>query len=215
MKQSHYNELMKIAADLETEGDGAIAKALRAALASDTAGGVVGEAGNMPGTDGFTMACFEAAKVPVGTKLYAAPVAPPAVAPLTDGQRSAIEYALSILENRGKDDDVKCLTALLAAPTPTVATDAAAPKCMCSGLGPCEQRTDGSCRLKAQPCGVCEGDCGAEASGYACQAQTDERAAMTFEQWIESVPPLMWESWGRREAAHAAWLRAASQGAQQ
>ena len=31
----------------------------------------VGVAGNMPGTTGFTMAAFEAAKVPVGTKLYA------------------------------------------------------------------------------------------------------------------------------------------------
>ena len=27
----------------------------------------------------------------------------------------------------------------------------------------------------AQPCGVCEGDCGAEVSGYACAVQTDER----------------------------------------
>ncbi|WP_287497440.1 hypothetical protein [Pandoraea sp. CB10b_02] len=34
----------------------------------------VGVAGTMPGTDGFTMACFKAADVPVGTKLYAAPV---------------------------------------------------------------------------------------------------------------------------------------------
>jgi len=34
----------------------------------------VGEAGAMPGTDGFTMACFRAEDVPVGTKLYAAPV---------------------------------------------------------------------------------------------------------------------------------------------
>lgn len=31
----------------------------------------VGEAGTMPGTAGFTMACFHADKVPVGTKLYA------------------------------------------------------------------------------------------------------------------------------------------------
>lgn len=30
----------------------------------------VGEAGTMPGTSGFTMACFKAADVPVGTKLY-------------------------------------------------------------------------------------------------------------------------------------------------
>jgi hypothetical protein len=29
---------------------------------------------------------------------------------------------------------------------------------------------------------------------------------LTFEQWIESVPPLTWNGWGRREAAHAAWL---------
>ena len=33
----------------------------------------VGEASRMPGTDGFTMACFKAADVPVGTKLYATP----------------------------------------------------------------------------------------------------------------------------------------------
>ncbi|MGN8022887.1 hypothetical protein ACTJJ7_19465 [Phyllobacterium sp. 22229] len=33
-----------------------------------------GLAGNMPGTSGFTMATFEAAKVPVGTHLYAQPI---------------------------------------------------------------------------------------------------------------------------------------------
>lgn len=33
----------------------------------------VGEAGAMPGTDGFTMAAFRAADVPIGTKLYVAP----------------------------------------------------------------------------------------------------------------------------------------------
>ena len=38
------------------------------------AGEAVGVAGSMPGTDGFTMACFDAAKVPIGTKLYAARV---------------------------------------------------------------------------------------------------------------------------------------------
>lgn len=31
----------------------------------------VGEVGSMPGTSGFTMACFKADKVPMGTKLYA------------------------------------------------------------------------------------------------------------------------------------------------
>lgn len=34
-----------------------------------------GEAGTMPGTDGFTMACFKAGDVPVGTKLYTRPQA--------------------------------------------------------------------------------------------------------------------------------------------
>jgi hypothetical protein len=33
----------------------------------------VGETSYMPGTDGFTMACFKASEVPVGTKLYIAP----------------------------------------------------------------------------------------------------------------------------------------------
>lgn len=37
----------------------------------------VGEAGPMPGTAGFTIACFKAADVPIGTKLYAAPSAQP------------------------------------------------------------------------------------------------------------------------------------------
>lgn len=36
----------------------------------------VGEAGSMPGTDGFTMACFRASDVPVGTKLYTHPQPP-------------------------------------------------------------------------------------------------------------------------------------------
>ena len=33
-------------------------------------GTFVGEVGTMPGTTGFTMACFKAADVPFGTKLY-------------------------------------------------------------------------------------------------------------------------------------------------
>lgn len=42
----------------------------------------VGEVGSMPGTSGFTMACFKAEDVPVGTKLYA--VAPPSPASVQD-----------------------------------------------------------------------------------------------------------------------------------
>ncbi len=34
---------------------------------------LVGEAGSMPGSSGFTMACFHADKVPLGTKLYIIP----------------------------------------------------------------------------------------------------------------------------------------------
>ncbi|MGS1033161.1 hypothetical protein [Burkholderia glumae] len=48
------------------------------------AGEAVGVADSMPGANGFTMACFEAAKVPIGTKLYAAANAGEAVAPLSD-----------------------------------------------------------------------------------------------------------------------------------
>lgn len=49
----------------------------------------VGEAGSMPGTDGFTMAAFKASDVPIGTKLYAAPRSPDSAASDTgagDGQ---------------------------------------------------------------------------------------------------------------------------------
>lgn len=35
-------------------------------------GEAVGEAGSMPGTAGFTIACFKASDVPIGTKLYSA-----------------------------------------------------------------------------------------------------------------------------------------------
>ena len=50
------------------------AKSLRAALEQpQVEQETVGEAGSMPGTDGFTMACFRASDVPVGTKLYTRP----------------------------------------------------------------------------------------------------------------------------------------------
>ena len=42
----------------------------------------VGEAGPMPGADGFTMACFRASDVSVGTELYTSPQ--PKSKPLTD-----------------------------------------------------------------------------------------------------------------------------------
>ena len=39
---------------------------------SDNKEQYVGTASKMPGTSGFTMACFKASEVPVGTKLYVA-----------------------------------------------------------------------------------------------------------------------------------------------
>ena len=47
-----------------------IDEALREALAEQEP---VGEAGTMPGTSGFTMACFKASEVSLGTKLYTSP----------------------------------------------------------------------------------------------------------------------------------------------
>lgn len=47
---------------------------VQAAIASrQPEGEAIGTVGTMPGTDGFTMACFKADDVPVGTLLYAAP----------------------------------------------------------------------------------------------------------------------------------------------
>lgn len=60
-------------------------RALRAALEqSQVEQETVGEAGPMPGTDGFTMTCFRASDVPAGTKLYTHPQ--PKRQPLTDEQ---------------------------------------------------------------------------------------------------------------------------------
>lgn len=60
-------------------------EALRAQIGQGVPVGVVGA---MPGTDGFTMACFHADKVPVGSKLYTHPA--PQQKPLTDEQDRAL-----------------------------------------------------------------------------------------------------------------------------
>lgn len=57
-------------ADALLDGPGA------ATVQQEQAGETAGEAGTMPGTSGFTMACFHADKVPVGTKLYTRPQQP-------------------------------------------------------------------------------------------------------------------------------------------
>jgi len=62
--------LAKVADEIE------VVKEARRAQPEGEAPQAVGEAGPMPGTSGFTMACFKAADVPVGTKLYAATLLP-------------------------------------------------------------------------------------------------------------------------------------------
>ena len=54
----------------------ALIAAARRAQREGEAPQAVGEAGPMPGTSGFTMACFKAADVPVGTKLYSTTLSP-------------------------------------------------------------------------------------------------------------------------------------------
>lgn len=51
-------------------------------------GGPIGEVGTMPGTSGFTMACFRAGEVPVGTKIYTTPQ------PAQAGQAEVADAAL-------------------------------------------------------------------------------------------------------------------------
>ncbi|UIY58160.1 hypothetical protein [Burkholderia cepacia] len=48
----------------------AFAAALESAILEKLCGEPAGQAGTMPGTDGFTMAAFRADDVPVGTPLY-------------------------------------------------------------------------------------------------------------------------------------------------
>lgn len=71
LKAHLLDAVMKAA---EAVGPDVVIKALcpnhLAAYRRHVASSLVGVAGNMPGTDGFTMACFEAGKVPVGTLLY-------------------------------------------------------------------------------------------------------------------------------------------------
>lgn len=61
----------------------------------------VGEAGAMPGTAGFTIACFKAADVPVGTKLYVSPD-PLAKVSLRHAEDDPNAWVLSVLEKQDR-----------------------------------------------------------------------------------------------------------------
>jgi len=68
----------------------------------------IGEVGTMPGASGFTMACFRADEVPVGTKLYTTQQPAQATQPaeVTDGfvlvNRGTIESAMQHVPYRGE-----------------------------------------------------------------------------------------------------------------
>lgn len=67
--RQHQAELLELAEQAETR----IAE-LEAQIAAAEKPEPVGIAGNMPGTEGFTMAAFKAADVPVGANLYTHPL---------------------------------------------------------------------------------------------------------------------------------------------
>lgn len=105
-------------------------EALRAQAASVEP---VGEVGSMPGTSGFTMACFKAEDVPIGTKLYAG--APPAHIPagalgavksLLDRIRPGVEAAPWVVEALQKILDTAPQPQAVAASSPATAVDAVA-----------------------------------------------------------------------------------------
>lgn len=70
----------------------------RARRAAPVAQEPVGEAGTMPGTSGFTTAVFRASDVPVGTKLYAAPVAAQAQPQQSENQEALADTQRAIIE---------------------------------------------------------------------------------------------------------------------
>jgi hypothetical protein len=78
--ESHRNDLADKIVEQRTE-IGALKTRLTAleserdALLAAAGKEAVGQAGAMPGTDGFAMACFKASDVPIGTPLYTAPTA--------------------------------------------------------------------------------------------------------------------------------------------
>lgn len=66
----------------------------------------VGATGSMPGTSGFTMAAFEADKVPVGTKLYTRPLSDP------DGER--YRWLAEDCDGDDQDDFIRWLAGTVA-----------------------------------------------------------------------------------------------------
>lgn len=78
-----------------TEARQALRTAIEQAL---TPGEPVGEVSTMPGTSGFTLACFKAQDVPVGTKIYTAPPAAPQPMCQGHGQRDDTALLRQALE---------------------------------------------------------------------------------------------------------------------
>ena len=83
---------------------------LRAKIAEMEKQEPAGIAGSMPGTSGFTMACFSADEVPMGTKLYALPGAQPAPNLHVD---LITDYLVSISARVAHQDDPKAQAEIL------------------------------------------------------------------------------------------------------
>ena len=66
----------------------------------------VGEAGSMPGADGFTMACFRASDVSVGTELYTHPQPKPLTDEAVLGVAKSIEIQFDSERLNEQIDDI-------------------------------------------------------------------------------------------------------------
>jgi len=95
-----------------------LSTAVRAARTPAPEGEVVGTAGVMPGTSGFTTAVFRASAVPVGTPLYASPVVPVGVSreaqrPLAEAIYRQVEPLLAECSEPNPEDYIDAVFAAL------------------------------------------------------------------------------------------------------
>jgi hypothetical protein len=96
---------------------------------SQVQGEPIGEVGTMPGTSGFTMACFRADEAPVGTKIYTTPQ--PAQATQAEAQQPATGASVAYVDRDGFIIETGLLltpgTKLYTRPAPSVPDAIASP----------------------------------------------------------------------------------------
>lgn len=84
----------------------------------------IGEVGTMPGTSGFTMACFRADEVPVGTKIYTTPQPTQATqVEVTDAEIDALCLSLTGFMTRKERDRAVARAILALRPVQVPMTD--------------------------------------------------------------------------------------------